>query len=232
MMGADDGSDAQPRHRVKVKTFQMAKTLTTFGQYNRCVEDGACTAAHVSDGTCWDWDGSKWEQGKLPPSFQGDDQPVVCVDWDQAQAFAKWAGGRLPTEAEWEYAARSGGKDRKYPWGDKIPRCDLAVFSAGGDGCGRKSTWPVCSKPQGTTKQGLCDMAGNASQWVQDRYHDSYDGAPGDGSAWESPAGPLRVVRGSSWRGFAFLLRAAGRGHGPPADRYAGLGLRVARSSH
>jgi len=157
---------------------------------------------------------------------------VVCVDRAQARAYARWAGGRLPSEAEWEYAARSGGREQKYPWGDAAPDCERAVFDSGGMGCGRNSTWPVCSKPKGNTKQGLCDMAGNVWQWVEDAYHESYDGAPQDGSAWDSPSTMSRVVRGGAWiyRSPAFL-RAARRGDFIAGDRYSIFGMRLARTS-
>ena len=229
IMGAED-LGAKPTHRVKVKSFDMAKTLATFKQYRACVKAGACAPAHVSDGTCYVYDGSSWRQGSLPSTFQGDDQPAVCVDWGQAKAFSEWAGGRLPTEAEWEYAARSAGKDRSYPWGDEDATCGTAVMDDGGNGCGRSATWPVCSKPKGNTKQGLCDMAGNAWQWVQDWHHNSYEGARSDGSAWEDPEGWNRVIRGGSWYGSALFLRAAYRGGGLPRRRYDGLGFRLARS--
>ena len=229
-MGTDEWSYTKPVHSVTVKSFQMAKTLVTNKQYGACVSAGACTAAHVSDGTCWVYDVSRWAHGgSLPSSFLGDDQPVVCVDWEQAKAFAAWAGGRLPSESEWEYAARSGGKDRKYPWGDEEATCETAVISQGGNGCGRSSTWPVCSKPKGNTEQGLCDMAGNAWEWVEDCYHGSYSGAPADGSAWESPTGSYRVTRGGSWNYGASFARAAYRYFDVPARRFANFGLRVAR---
>ena len=228
MMGAGDQVDIKPRHKVAVKTFQMAQSLVTFWQYKKCVEAGACTEAHVSDGTCHVWSGLSWEEGTLPEPFQGDDQPVVCVDWRQAQAFAQWAGGRLPTEAEWEYAARSAGKEQKYPWGDETPNCELAVFQ--GQRCGNDSTGPVCSKPMGNTDQGLCDMAGNVWEWLQDWYHYSYNGAPTDGSAWED-AGSARVTRGGSWYEGSGRLRADGRRSFSPGDDFAIIGLRLARSS-
>jgi len=234
-MGSEDEDSwdsEQPVHRVTVPTFEMSKTAVTFKQYRACVSAGGCTPAHVDDGTCYVWTGSGWRKGRLPSSFQGDDQPVVCVDWDQAQAFARWAGGRLPTEAEWEYAASSGGRDWKYPWGNEEATCERAVMDDGGNGCGRgNTTWPVCSKPKGNTTQGLCDMAGNVWEWVQDWYHDSYNGAPTDGSAWEKPSGSVRVDRGGSWRSYARHVRAANRGGDSPGYRNGDLGFRVARDS-
>ena len=204
MMGADDGRpDARPKHQVTVKTFQMAKTLVTNKQYQACVKAGACTSPHDIDGTCQIFfHAQEIKPSILPKTFQDDDQPVVCVDWHQAKGFAKWVGGRLPSEAEYEYAARSGGKDIKYPWGDETPTCErVVIVNEKGRGCGRETTWPVCSKPKGNTSQGLCDMAGNVYEWLQDWYHDSYTGAPSDGSAWVTPpAGKAtRVGRGGSW---------------------------------
>jgi formylglycine-generating enzyme required for sulfatase activity len=100
------------------------------------------------------------------------------------EPYVNWSSGyRLPTEAEWEYASRSGGLERKYAWGDEKATCARAVIDDGGNGCGRDSTWPACSKTAGNTAQGLCDMIGNVMEWVQDCYHgDSYR-APADGSA-------------------------------------------------
>ena len=99
-----------------------------------------------------------------------------------------------------------------------------------GYGCGRDSTWPVCSKLKGNTTHGLCDMAGNVWEWVQDWYHDSYNGAPTDGLAWESPTGSYRVNRGGSWNGGAWGVRAANRYYGDPRYRSVDLGFRLARS--
>ena len=222
MMGADDWSDRQPRHQVAIKTFQMAKTLVTNKQYLACVQAGACTAP---------------EEGGIRFGSNGDDQPAIDVDWNQARNFCKWAGGRLPSEAEWEYAARSEGKEQKYPWGDEEATCARAVISEDGCshlgsvgcGCGRNATWAVCSRPAGNTEQGLCDMAGNVWEWVQDWYHDSYDGAPADGSAWESPAGSLRVFRGGSWYLSGQLARSANRGRSLPGYSGRALGFRPVR---
>ena len=216
-MGSNNGeSDEKPVHRVTVRTFEMTKTQVTVEQYKACVDAGACTAPDTG-GSC-NWGQS--DRGK---------HPINCVDWHQAQAYAKWAGGRLPSEAEWEYAARSGGRDWKYPWGNGNATCERAVMYDGDLGCGRESTWPVCSKPRGNTTHGLCDMAGNVWEWVQDWYHDSYKGAPTDGSAWEKPTGSIRVNRGGSWYRYAGtcgqrsqLRRSAAA---TPWDRLAGRAL-------
>jgi formylglycine-generating enzyme required for sulfatase activity len=155
------------------------------------------------------------------------------VSWDDAQAFVAYLGGgaRLPTEAEWEYAARSGGLDQTYPWGDELATCDRAVMNDGGAGCDEGHTWAVCSKPAGNSAQGVCDMAGNVFEWVQDDYHGSYNGAPGDGSAWvDEPRGSFRVFRGGSWLSPAGNLRAANRFGNTPSFRFEPLGFRPARS--
>ena len=208
-MGAAGISNAHPPHQVTIKSFEMAKTLVTNKQYKTCVAAGTCTpAGDVADAV-----------------FNGDDLPVVHVDWNQAKAFAQWAGGRLPTESEWEFAARSGGKDQKYPWGNKDATCERAVIF----GCG-SATAPVCSKPAGNTQQGLCDMGGNAWEWVEDWYHDSYNGAPADGSAWEDEGkDSRRVARGGSWRFSDSNAQSAARNNYVPFGRYDDTGFRLAR---
>ena len=218
MMGTElEDPDERPAHPVTVKSFEMAKTEATNKQYRTCVSDGACTPPSTS----------------CSAKFTGDDQPVVCVDLAQAESFSKWAGGRVPTEAEWQYAARSGGKDQRYPWGNEEATCDRVVMEDGNGvphgGCGRDSTWPVCSKPAGNTEQGLCDMAGNAWEWVEDSYHDSYDGAPVDGSAWKDPGAVYTTLCGGSWRNDPVYLQAGTRGNWVPTRRDDYHGFRPMR---
>jgi len=235
LMGSDNGAVFEkPVHSVTVASFEMSKTEVTVDQYRACVNAGACTAPDTTafaEFTSCNW--GKSDRGN---------HPVNCVNWYQAQAYAKWVGGRLPSEAEWEYAARSGGRDWKYPWGNAGATCDLVVMDNDGVGCGRDSTWPVCSKPKGNTAHGLCDMAGNVAEWVQDWDHENYQGAPTNGSAWESPAGRYRVTRGGSaasrmlgvleiYSGDVWTLQTTCRRvMGVPSDGASTLGFRVARS--
>lgn len=210
MMGYEEGDpDERPRHRVTVKTFQIAKTEVTFGQYKRCVEAGACA--------------------KPDCGSPGDDYPVVCVDWERAKAFSEWVGGRLPSEAEWEYAAR-GGKDRLYPWGNTEPTCEVAIIK----GCTkRESAWPVCSRPAGNTVHGVCDMAGNVWEWTQDQYCGPYIGAPSDGSARDNCPGSegiIRVLRGGAWNYEGIYTRTTFRSDDTPTFRYVNIGFRPAKS--
>jgi formylglycine-generating enzyme required for sulfatase activity len=137
-MGSKGGhSDEKPEHRVYLEEFYIDKYEVTVAQYRACVEAGACTAP--STGQYYNWGRSEREN-----------HPINGVDWDQAQAYCGWAGKRLPSEAEWEKAAR-GTDGRTYPWGNATPTCGYAVMSQGGDGCGQDSTWPVGSKPSGAS---------------------------------------------------------------------------------
>ncbi|MCX5793165.1 MAG: formylglycine-generating enzyme family protein [Elusimicrobia bacterium] len=213
-MGTDTNEvgfkDAKPVHEVSIKTFDMSKTAVTVEQYAECVNKGACTAPATGDYCNWGVAGRQLH-------------PVNCVDWDQAQAYAKFKGARLPSESEFEYAATSGGRHQKYPWGNDAPTSELAVMRT-------NSTLPVCSKPKGNTAQGLCDMSGNVWQWVQDLYHSSYKGVPADGSAVEG-AGSYRVLRGGSFSyDDARLLRADCRFTLGAGYRIGYIGFRLARS--
>ncbi len=230
LMGADDGGpERKPRRAVLVKPFRLARTEVTFAQYRACIKAGACTPVHAADG-CLTFNGKAFVKDVLPADFQADEQPVVCVDWNQAAAFSRWAGGRLPSEAEWEYAARGAGEERAYPWGNEPATCERAVMNDGGAGCGKAKAWPVCSKPAGNTPQGLCDMAGNVWEWTQDGYHPTYAGAPADARPWEDARALLRVRRGGGWRFDAAQLRNVNRRGDTPYFRGRGQGFRPARN--
>ena len=215
-MGSSSGDpDERPVHRVQVPSFEISKSEVTVRQYRACVEVGACPEQR-GGGDC-NWGRAGYEE-----------HPINCISWHSAQRFAFWQGGRLPTEAEWEYAARDGGQTISYPWGEVAPSCERVVMSAEGMGCGEKESWPVCSKSQGNTSAGLCDMAGNLWEWVKDNYC-GYKKTPKEGQA--ATCGSIhRVYRGGSWYDSARFLRVSNRAHGQRADRYDNLGFRVVRS--
>jgi formylglycine-generating enzyme required for sulfatase activity len=179
-MGDTSADNTQPVHDVTVKTFQMSKSEVTVEQYAECVAKGKCTKANDTDGgSC---NATQPNRDKLP---------VNCITWDQAHDYAAFKGARLPSEAEWEFAARSGGKKQKFPWGDTEATDDRVDNACHGQ-------IRVCSKAKGNTAQGLCNMADNVGEWVQDTWHDTYAGAPTDGGAWEAPDETTRVARGGS----------------------------------
>ncbi|MBW2278403.1 MAG: SUMF1/EgtB/PvdO family nonheme iron enzyme, partial [Deltaproteobacteria bacterium] len=220
-MGSPDAvgnDDEHPQHGVSVTDFEITRSEVTVFQYSQCVDDSVCTAPGEGEACNWGVDGRE-------------DFAANCASWTQAGAFCAWAGGRLPTESEWEFAARSGW-DITYPWGDDTATCDYAVmadFDAGGPGCGTGETMEACSIPDGDTFHGLCDMAGNVMEWVQDQYHDSYTGAPDDGSAWTDLFTTERVMRGGGYQDTANQVRAAARMWGNEATQADAVGFRCAR---
>ncbi len=153
------------------------------------------------------------------------------MDWYQAREFCAWAGGRLPSEAEWEYAAGSGPEDWTHPWGHPPATCARAVMDDGhGIGCGKGRMWPVCSRPAGNSAQGICDLAGNLYEWTEDCFHKTYHGAPTDGTAWVTDClKDFRVMRGGSWYSVAGHLRATDRLNHSMTFRYDSIGFRCAR---
>ncbi|MEM9456503.1 MAG: SUMF1/EgtB/PvdO family nonheme iron enzyme [Myxococcota bacterium] len=189
-MGSTLSDDEQLVRDVHVSEFWIDQSEVTAGDYAQCVAQGACpefgTGLHCNG---------------ADPLRQ--DHPINCVDWSSAQAYCGWVDGgikRLPTEAEWEKAAR-GTDARVYPWGDAPePSCSMAIMddpALQGIGCGADSTFPVGSRPLGASPYGALDMAGNVIEWVADWL------APYEMFDAEDPAGPTdgiyRVIRGGSW---------------------------------
>ena len=207
-MGSNDYRDEKPIHRVHLSEYQIARHPVTNAQYELFVKANSYAAP------------KHWENGKIPPGKEN--HPVVNVSWKDAQAFCAWAGVRLPTEAEWEKAAR-GTDGRKYPWGNEPPTMELCNFNSNVGG-----TTPVGSYPKGASPYGVLDMAGNVWEWVNDWYDGSYYSQ----SPSENPQGPAtgkyRVLRGGSWYDDDNYVRSAYRAALPAWFGY--LGFRCVRS--
>lgn len=216
-MGSDGGdADELPLRQVSVRAFELSETEITVDQYLECYDAGGCT----KPGSFCNWDTG------MPGNH-----PINCVTWHQAKAFCAWAGARLPTEAEWEFAATAAGDGRRYPWGDSPPNCQRAVMydeALGGAGCGQRSTAPVCSRLSGNTPQGVCDLAGNVYEWVEDSYG-SYADAPLDGRAANKSSSEKRVFRGSGYLYDFGTMRSSDRGNVSPLSGARNIGFRAAR---
>ena len=222
MMGSSDGmADEEPAHIVNLPAFYMDKYEVTNALYKVCVDAGACQVpANTSAGI---HSGAYGTYGS--PQF--DNYPVIWVDWDRAQSYCAWRGTRLPSEPEWEKAAR-GTDGRKYPWGDAI---DPTFANYGSnvpddyDGVFGKTT-AVGSYPKGQSPYGIYDMAGNVWEWVADWYDVYPGGDPGANSAFGQEA--YRVLRGGSWSDDPALLRTSFRGGNVPNTTVNYIGFRCA----
>ncbi|MFO0742438.1 MAG: SUMF1/EgtB/PvdO family nonheme iron enzyme [Labilithrix sp.] len=195
-MGKDDGKIERPAHRVVLThAFYIDRTEVTIDRYNACVDEGACTPriVHLRKNVSGAWGCNlDREHGAYPAN---------CVDRRQAIAYCGFVKKRLPTEAEWEYAAR-GGDGREYPWGNAAPRtCTLAVLSGMTGACGdRHGASPVGSAPDGASAFGLLDMGGNVWEWVADDYAAYPSNEVTDPLATDAADAPLRgVLRGGAW---------------------------------
>ena len=209
-----------PSQWVLLPSFELLRTEVTVGQYRRCVRAGTCRPPEAPPGS------------KFVNYARRDrkDHPVNYVDWARARAYCEWVGGRLPSEAEWEWAASSRSTHYaegcaqivKYePEPDPIEGPDHA------DPCGslEAGTSAVCSRPAGNSAQGICDLSGNVWEWMADSRHPLYCGAPTDGTAWVDPVDPARILRGGSWRDADHLERLAVQRALSDAD----IGFRCAR---
>ena len=211
--GRGCADDERPVHEVRVESFEISKYEVTFEEYDRFT---AATGRERADD-------SGWGRGR---------RPVINVSWRDAVAYVEWLSAqtgnryRLPSEAEWEYAVRAG-TETAYSWGNEIGR-----NRANCDGCGSqwddRRTAPVGSFSPNAW--GLHDMHGNVWEWVQDCRNGNYQGAPRDGSAWESGDRSRRVLRGGSWYARPGDLRAANRFTISSGLRFYDYGFRVART--
>jgi formylglycine-generating enzyme required for sulfatase activity len=205
-MGSNEGEDEKPLRRIYLDAFYIDRHETTNALYRRFVDStGRATLAHWND-----------------PKLDGASQPVVGVSWHDAATYCRWVGKRLPTEAEWEKAAR-GTDGRRYPWGEDWNR-SLATFLSW-----QGKTLPVGSHPFGASPYHALDMAGNASEWVADWYEkDYYQRSPS-----RNPQGPesgtTRVMRGGSFFSVQYSLRTTFRTSYPPGSQFEFAGFRCAK---
>ncbi len=201
--------------------FYLGRTDVTRGQFSAFVNATGYDPAPCKSGRSW----------RSPGFAQTDDHPVVCVGADDALAYVRWLSSRtgkayrLPSEAEWEYAARAGTSTPRY-WGTGT--ASVCAHAAAG-GCALTGTTAVAHYAPNAF--GLHDMLGDAWQWTADCWHDSYQGAPADGSAWLRDDCVLRVVRGGAWSAGTWALRAGGRDANRTNYRESDVGFRVARAA-
>ena len=194
-MGSATGDrDEKPVRQVYLDAYWIDKYEVTNGQYKQCVAAGACTLPSES--------GSHTRNSYYDNTSYAN-YPVITVDWDQAQTYCQWAGGDLPTEAQWEKAAR-GTDGREFPWGNNVPNSSLANYNMN-----KGDTDEVGSYPQGVSPYGALDMAGNVWEWARDWY-EGYDA-----NEINNPTGPssgtYRVLRGGCWDYWTRYMRAAFR---------------------
>ena len=209
-MGVAGEREATPVHEEHVSGFWMQRLPVTVAEYAKCQAMGVCTGTPEKP-YC-----NEHEPNRL-------NHPMNCVTWEQAKAFCGWAGARLPTEVEWEYAAR-GTDGRRYPWGDEKPSAARLCWDGKDSDLGmmkRRGTCAVGAHPAGASPFGLLDMAGNVWEWTVDLYSETYDA---------DRLGPKRVVRGGTWFGFdARDVRSGYRFKERPDIEDYGTGFRCAR---
>lgn len=209
-MGSTELTYAKPVRTVDVDGFYIDKYEVTNGQYRRCVSEGACQFGGANTS-------NTRERYYDNPVYTN--HPVINLNWYEARDYCKWVGGDLPTEAQWEKAAR-GTDGRRYPWGDFEPNKSKANYNQNeGD------TMPVGSYSQNVSPYGAMDMAGNVWEWTLDWYADSY--SPDDTDNPTGPtAGQFRTIRGGCWYYEATFIRSAHRSKHNPLYRYYNVGFR------
>jgi formylglycine-generating enzyme required for sulfatase activity len=214
----DASDEEKPQHTVFLDSFWIDKKEVTNKQFKKCVMLGVCPDLQNK--------GSRTHENYFL-NLQYDDYPVISVNWVQAQSYCHWAGRRLPSEAEWEKAAR-GADGHKYPWGNNKPTCEIANFRSDKFEC-VGDTKAVGSYPTNVSFYGAFDMAGNVAEWVNDWHGaDYYLNSPP-----RNPPGPeqreWRVIRGGSWTDDFKNIRGAARNGDGPETSTDSRGFRCAR---
>ena len=221
VMGSDPGEgtrDERPEHVVRLDEYSIDVHEVTNAEFRACVVAGKCSPPlHLSS----------LDRKTYFHERKFDDFPVIYVTWSQARTYCAWKGGRLPTEAEWEKAARGPAPDeREYPWGDTPPDCAHANFG-GAQGC-VGDTDRVGARPLGASPFGLLDLAGNVWEWTADWFDSQYYAR----SPAENPPGPdhgsHRVIRGGCWLSDASSLRVTCRQAELPSTQAPNVGFRCA----
>ena len=216
-----DGQETNcPKHRVHLDAYWIGVYCVTNRQYSRFVKATKHRAPDKADYGTPIWQNGRCPEGKL-------DHPVVCVSWDDASAYAKWSGLELPTEAQWEKAAR-GPKGLLYPWGNEWD----AGKCRNDKNKGSEETCPVWGYPAGVSGYGTYNQSGNVWEWCRDWYDEKYYGK----SPARNPGGPeggsARVLRGGGWRSDdASGFRGASRVYDAPAGRGDLQGFRLVRTA-
>jgi iron(II)-dependent oxidoreductase len=230
-MGSDPSKDAntqtaeKPAHEVCItQPYWMDQSEVTNAAFDAFVKAGGYTQQNLWSSEGWKWLQSQPIKGPdttCGPNFSAPQQPRVCVSYYEAQAYAKWRGGSLPTEAQWEYAAR-GTDGRIYPWGNTWNPAGANINTTG-----ISKTTPVCSYPAGNSWSGACDMAGNVWEWVNDWYSDQYYALLVKNDPTGAPGGVYHVLRGGAWDADTIAARSAIRG-GSLADYHlSSFGFRI-----
>jgi formylglycine-generating enzyme required for sulfatase activity len=214
--------DASPRRRIYLSAFEIDKFEVTNRAYARFLRATGRKAPSEDDADRGGagWGRFVWRGSKVPPGAS--DIPVTLIAWFDAEAYCVWVGKRLPTEAEWEKAARGAG-GRIFPWGDSAPP------GAANFGKHHKGPLPGGSFPLDKSPYGVMDMAGNVSEWVGDYYLASYYARAPERNPPGPRRGSLRVVRGGYWASPEKNIRADRRWKGEPSMAHGGVGFRCAR---